>query len=265
MNTLTVSLCAIALTSVQSLVIAQSLPTASTIVKNTNERNDGQFVTQTTTLELIDKRGRKKTQVARSFRKYYGKDKAQAFFYQSPTNIRGTAFLTFDYVDKEDNRWLYLPALRKTRRISGSEKGDYFLGTDLTYEDVNLGSKISETDYSHKVIGTEIIDGHKCYVLENIPKTDKLKKELKYGKTKSWVDAELWMVRKTEFWDVQGNRLKTLQIKDIKKIDGIWTATTLYVMNHKTNHQTYLRFANIDYKTPIDDGLFTEESLVNGI
>jgi len=265
MKIIRVSFFAIVLISLQNIATAQSLPEASVIVKNTNERDDGLFVTQTTTMELIDKRGRKKTQVAKSFRKYYGKDKAQAFFYQSPTNIKGTAFLTFYYVNKEDDRWLYLPALRKTRRISGSEKGDYFLGTDLTYEDINLGSKISETDYNHKVVGTEAVDGHKCYVMENIPKTDKLKKELKYGKTKSWIDAEIWMVRKAEFWDVQGNLLKTLYLKDIKKIDGIWKASTLHVKNHKTNHETYLRFSNIDYKTPIDDDLFTEESLVNGL
>lgn len=266
MKKVSLSIIAIALISLQSIVNAQSLlPKASLIVKNTNERDDGKFLTQTTTLELIDKRGKKKIQVSKSFRKYYGNDKVQVFFYQSPTNIRGTAFLTFDYIDKEDDRWLYLPALRKTRRISGSEKGDYFLGTDLTYEDINLGSKISETDYYHKVVGTEIIDGHNCYVLENIPKTLKLKKELKYSKTKSWIDVEIWMVRKAEFWDVQGNALKTLYLMNIKKIDGIWTASTLHVKNHKTNHQTYLRFTNIDYKTPFDDDLFTEESLVNGL
>lgn len=265
MKTIKLSFFAFGLIALQSISNAQLLPNFSTIVKNTNERDDGQFVTQTTTLELINRRGKKKIQVAKSFRKYYGKDKAQVFFYQSPTNIKGTAFLTFDYIDKEDDRWLYLPALRKTRRISGSEKGDYFLGTDLTYEDINLGSKISETDYNHKVLGTEIIDGHECYVMENIPKTDKLKKELQYSKTKSWVDGEIWMVRKVEYWDLQGNPLKTLYLKDIKNIDGIWTASTLHVKNHKTNHQTYLRLSNIDYKTPIDDDIFTEESLVNGL
>ena len=134
MKQITLSIFAIALISLQSIINAQSLlPKVSVIVKNTNERDDGMFLTQTITIELINKRDKKKIQVAKSFRKYYGKDKAQVFFYESPINIRGTAFLTFDYIDKEDDRWLYLPALRKTRRISGSEKGDYFLGTDLTY------------------------------------------------------------------------------------------------------------------------------------
>ncbi len=265
MKTLKLSFFALALIVLQSNINVQPTPTAWDIVIKTNERDEGLTLKQTITIELIDKRGKKKTQVAKSFRKFYGEVKKQVLFYQSPTNIKGTAFLTFDYPNKEDDRWLYLPALRKTRRISGSEKGASFLGTDLTYEDINQAGKLSATDYNYKLVGTEIIDNHKCYVLEGTPKTDKLRKELKYSKVKSWVDAEIWMTRKAKFWDVQGNPLKTLTIKDIKKADGIWTVSTIHVTNIKTNHQTYFRFSDSHYNTSMDDDLFTEESLVNGL
>ena len=263
----TLFILAILLAFANKKTIAQNLPSATTIVQKTNDRNDGDWVTQNLTFELVDRRGKKRTNVTRAFRKDYGEEERQSIFYQSPANVKGTAFLTYDYPEngKDDDQWLYLPALRKTRRISASDKGDYFLGTDLTYEDIKLGPKLSKYDYNYQVLGTATINGHKTYHLEGIPKSDKLKKELGYGKIQSWVDAEIWMIRKAEFWDIAGNHLKTLEVKDIKKVQGIWTALTLHIKNHKTNHQTTLRFSEVDYKTKVEDEVFTEEALINGI
>jgi outer membrane lipoprotein-sorting protein len=248
-------------------MFAQDVPSAKEIVKQTIDRDDGEHITQTITLELIDRQGKSREQVTKSYRKYYGEEKRQVIFYQSPANVKGTGFLTFDYPDpdKEDDQWLYLPALRKTRRISASDKGDYFLGTDLTYEDIKREGKLSNTDYNYKVTRTEEVDGKKCFVIEGIPVNDKLKNELGYSKVKSWIDAELWMVRKANYLDVSGNHLKTLEVKDIKQIDGIWTAQIIHVVNHKTGHQTWFKFSDINYKSPVEDYFFTEESLVNGI
>ncbi len=246
---------------------AQNLPSAATIVQKTHDRNDGDWVSQDLTFELIDRRGKKRVNLTRSFRKDYGEEERQSIFYQSPSNVKGTSFLTYDYPEngRDDDQWLYLPALRKTRRISASNKGDYFLGTDLTYEDIKLGPKLSRYDYHYTVTGTAEVDGHKTYLIEGIPKTEKLKKELGYGKIQAWVDTDIWMIRKAEYWDVAGNHLKSLEVKDIEKIQGIWTAQNLYLINHKTRHQTWLRFTNIDYKTIVEDDTFTEEALVNGL
>lgn len=248
-------------------VYSQSLPSVQTVVKNINERDEGQFVTRTITLELIDKRGKKRIQEVLSFRKYYGKERKQFFLYQNPSNIKGTAFLTYDYpeTEKEDDQWLYLPAYGKTKRIPASNKGDYFLGTDLTYEDIRNEGKISESNYNYQIIEETIIDGHTCYIIEGVPKNEKIKKELGYGKIKAHIDSKIWMARKVEFWDETGNLLKTMEIKEIKKISNIWTAHVIYVKNHKTTHQSYLRFSNVDYSSTIEDYIFTQETLVNGI
>ncbi len=248
-------------------IIAQELPDANIIVQNTQARNDGDFLIQNVTLELISKSGKSRTQETRVYRKNYGDERRQAVFYTSPSNIAGTSFLIYDYpeVDRDDDQWLYLPAVRKTRRISASNRGDYFLGTDLTYEDIKLGPKISDEDYFHKTIGVENIDGHKCYVVESFPKNDKIAKELGYSKTQAWVDASLWIVRKGEFWDIGSNRLKTVDIIDIQKIQNIWTPHQFRVINHKTGHQTNFIFSNTDYQTPIEEGMFTEQKLIRGL
>ena len=124
--------------------IAQ-LPSADDIIAQVNARDDGEQVTRTLRMELIDRRGKSRVRETMGYRRYYGEEKRTVIFYQSPTNVKGTGFLTYDYpeADKDDDQWLYLPALRKVRRISAADRGDYFLGTDFTYEDIKKESEHS--------------------------------------------------------------------------------------------------------------------------
>ncbi|WP_298421161.1 outer membrane lipoprotein-sorting protein [uncultured Kordia sp.] len=250
-----------------SIFAQQTLMDGQLIAKKTHERNEGISLKRNLIMELKDKRGKIRTRKTTALRKYFGKEKRLAIFYETPSSVKGTAFLTFDYPEasKDDDQWLYLPALRKTRRISAANRGDYFLGTDLTYEDIKLETKISKEDYNYTTIGIEKIDNHDCYIIEAIPKNDATKKELGYSKVKFWVDSKLWMMRKSESWDVAGNFLKTVKISDIKKVQNIWTISHILVINHKTKHETIFKFENNDYQTELSDDYFTEEALVNGL
>ena len=245
---------------------SQNLPSGLSIAKKTYAKNEGVSLKRKLTMELKDKRGKVRIRETTSLRRYFNKERRLAIFYLTPTSVKGTAFLTFDYPEasKDDDQWLYLPALRKTRRISASNRGDYFLGTDLTYEDIKLETRISKEDYNYKTINTEEIEGHKCYVVEGTPKDKKIAKELGYSKVIYWVDAKLWMLRKADSWDVAGNKLKTVEIKDFRKIQGIWTYHNIHVNNYKTKHETIFKFSEIDFKTDLDEEIFTKESLVNG-
>lgn len=246
---------------------AQKLMDGQYIAEKTHERNDGLSLKRNLIMELKDKRGKTRTRETIALRKYFGKEKRLVIFYETPSSVKGTAFLTFDYPDaaKDDDQWLYLPALRKTRRISAANRGDYFLGTDLTYEDIKLETKISKEDNFYTTIGVEKIDGHDCYVIEAIPKNESIKKVLGYSKGKFWIDSQLWMMRKSETWDVAGNFLKTVTISDIKKVHDIWTIHLIKVVNHKTKHETIFKFENNDYQVELSDDYFTEEALINGL
>jgi outer membrane lipoprotein-sorting protein len=245
----------------------QGLPTGMTVAKKTDERDDGTNVSRKLTMELTDKRGKSRIRETRAFRKYFGEERRTAIFYETPSNVKGTAFLVYDYPDAQvdDDQWLYLPALRKTRRISASNRGDYFLGTDFTYEDIKLESKLSTEDYRYKTIGKEVIDGHDVYVIEATPIDAKTAKELGYSKTKAWVDVENWMIRKGEFWDVAGNHLKTTYIKDIRLVQQIWTGHIVEVENHKTGHKTKFTFSAVDYTTVIDEDFFSQQTMIRGL
>lgn len=254
----------IALSIMTMAFVSPTLPSSSEIVKKVNSRNEGKHVIQNFDMLLTNKKGKTQSRKTIIYRKDYDGERKSMIVFQSPTNVKGTGFLSFDYHDnsKDDDQWLYLPALKKTRRISASNRGDYFLGTDFTYEDIKLGSKMSVHDYNGNTIKTEVIDGKKCYLIESKPKNDKIKKELGYSKVQTWVDSEIWMVRKAKYWDEAGNLLKTSNVSSIQKIDGIWTIQKLEAVNHKTGHKTTITFSNVDYKTSVEDDLFTEESLM---
>ena len=236
------------------------------IVRRVNARDEGEHATRRLRMELIDKRGKTRVRQTFGFRKYYGKEKRTILFYESPKNVKGTGFLTYDYPeeDRDDDQWLYLPALRKVRRISASDRGDYFLGTDLTYEDMKKEGKMNAADYTHERKGLEEVDGHPCYAVEHVPVSEKVAKELGYGRLITYTDPEIWMTRRIEFWDPKGNHLKSLRTLDIREVDGIWTPHRFEVQNHKTGHRTVFTFSEVDYESPVDDDLFTERALRRG-
>jgi uncharacterized protein len=245
---------------------AEPMP-ADEVVQRVNARNDGECLTRSMKITLSDRRGKTRVQEARTFRRYYGDEKRSTIFYTAPANIQDTAFLTFDYADvsRDDDQWLYLPELRRDRRISSSNRGDYYLGTDFTYEDMKLDTRLSEDDYTWTALPMEEVDGVSCYVLEGTPVDEDTADELGYGKFRVYIDPERWIQYRTELWDVNGNPLKTVTWHDWKEIDGIWMVSKMTCVNHKTEHSTVFEFSDIDVTTVIPDEVFTSAALQRGV
>jgi predicted RND superfamily exporter protein len=241
-------------------------PGASEIVQRVNARDEGESVSRKLIMEMTDRRGKTRTRETRYFRKYYGEERRTVILYLSPPSVKGTGFLTYDYPEpgREDDQWLYLPALRKVRRISATARGDYFLGTDFTYNDVKQEGKLSLEDFVWKSLGEETVDDRRCYLIEGSPISEKIAKELGYGRVRSWVDAEIWVARRLEAWDVNGNPLKVAESRDIRRVDDIWTTHRIDVRNRKTGHSTVFKLSDVDYRTPVPDEVFTERALRRG-
>jgi hypothetical protein len=218
-------------------------------------------------MKMIDRRGKVRQRETLTFRKYYGLEKRTVLFYQSPKNVKDTGFLTYDYpdADKDDDQWLYLPALRKARRISASDRGDYFLGTDFTYEDIKKEGKFELSDYHFKTIEKSSLRGKEVLLLEAVAVDEETAKELGHSKVLAWVDTSNWIVLKSQSWDINQNELKTAVMSDIRLIDGIWTRHNLIVDNHKTGHHTEFSFSQVDYNTEVKDRIFTRQSLTRGV
>lgn len=241
--------------------------TAREIMEAVNAREDGEYVTRDATFELTDRRGVTRVEKTTGYRKYFGDEKRTVIFYTEPSNVRDTGFLTWDYPDPEaeDDQWLYLPALGKVRRISASDRGDYFLGTDLTYEEVKKENKLEIDDYQFQIIGDAVVDGVAVTEIEAIPVNETVSRELGYSRVVLSVDRDIHISRHSEYWDINGNPLKTIHNAGLEQIDGIWTVTEVNVVNHKTDHKTRVVFENIDYQSDVPDRTFNRQTLERGI
>jgi hypothetical protein len=243
------------------------LPPGKDILTRANERDAGKNAQQTIRMKLIEKDGSTRERVTRGIGKSFGDDRRFLLFFLEPSNVKGTALLTYDYGDaeKNDDQWLYLPAMRKTRRISGGERGGSFLGTDFTFEDIKNQSRGSLADRTWKTVGKEDVDGHPCYAIEGVANTPELGKELGYSKLKTYIDVEMLLMRQTDFWDASGALFKTVSIRDFQQIDGIWTACTLEAKNLKTGHSTVFTVTDVQYNTDLSDDLFSVQTLERGL
>ncbi len=249
------------------------LPEGREIARRINARDEGVTSTRHITMELIDKSGYVRTRETVFFRRYVeGKEAGDAgekwivLFYLSPATLKDTAFLTHDYLEskRDDEQWLYLSALRRSRRIVLRDRGKLFLGTDLSYDDIRNETKVTVSDYEWRTLGEEVVDGQRCFVIEAIPVDPETERLLGYSKVEFKVDAEIWMVREADYWDRAGRHLKTSRQLDIRQVDGIWTPHRVEVSNHRTRHQTRFHYSEIRYGIDLPDDLFTERALKRG-
>jgi uncharacterized protein len=242
------------------------LPAGRWVMEQVNNVDDGDAVSRKLTMKMIDKRGKERLRETVGYRKYFGDEKRTVLFYLTPRNVKDTGFLTYDYpnIETDDDQWLYLPALRKSRRISASDRGDYFLGTDFSYDDIKKEGKIEINDYHFTTLRKEVINGKDALVIEGIPVDKETAKELGYGRVISWIDTSNWVVIQAKYWDRKLNELKTLSIGDVRQVEGIWTRHQLHIQNHKTGHMTQFVFSDVDYSSPVKDSLFTRQALSRG-
>jgi hypothetical protein len=258
---------AAALLACAAAALAQEpAPSGEEIARRINARDDGEQLTRTITMELVDRDGTTRTRVARAFRRRFDSDRRSVLFFDEPANVRGTALLTWDYADpaRDDDQWLYLPALRKSRRVALADRGRAFLGTDLSFEDMKNETHVSIPDYRWQAAGEESVDGRRCFLLDATAIDEPTARELGYGRVRMRVDPEIWMPRLLEYWDPDGEPLKTVRLREIEAIDGIWTPRRIEAENLQTGHRTVLRFDQVDFGSPVPEDLLGEAALRRG-
>jgi len=157
--------------------------------------------------------------------------------FNSPADVKGTGLLTWEQKGREDDQWLYLPALGKEKRISSSGKQNKFMGTDFTYEDLrteNLDVHV------YNLVGSETVDKNDCYVIEALPSTDDEKKESGYNKRKIWVRKDIFFSVKVEYFDKKDTLIKTQIADSPKNIQGtVWRSEKSIMKDVINNHKTY--------------------------
>ncbi len=211
-------------------------------------------------MTLKNSRGSRRVRNISQYSKTYESDSKKIMFFTSPADVRGTSFMSFSYEDeeKQDDQWIYLPALKKVKRISSSSSNNSFMGSDFTYDDI--GDRHPSED-THRIISEEKFNGQKCIVVESIPKDP----DSAYSRTLSWIVPDKWFGLKKEFYDPEGVLLKTLIIKDYKQIDGYWMLVELEMYNSQKEHSTLIELQDLKLNTNIDDRLFTTRTMIKGV
>ncbi len=181
-------------------------------------------------------------------------DKSLTIF-DHPADVKGTAFLSYTHAIKPDDQWLYLPSLKRVKRISSANKSGPFMGSEFAYEDIS-SQEIEK--YRYKYLRDEAIDGQEAFVVERVPQYQ----HSGYTKQIVWIDKQHYRVLKVEYFDRKGARIKTLTIKDYKQyLDKFWRADHMNMVNHQNGKSTTLLWSNYRFKSGLSTRDFDRNSL----
>lgn len=209
-------------------------------------------------MRLINKDGKERVREMTMLRKNFGEpggnQKYFIYFYQ-PSDVRDMTFMVWKYPGKDDDRWLFIPALNMVRRIAASDRRSSFVGSDFTYEDIS-GRDIEDDD--HSLVKEEKVGDRDCLVIKSVPKDQK---GTDYAYRLSWLDRERWLPLKEEYYGKGGGLTKGFTADEVKEISGFWTVTRRTVKNVESGHRTEVAFGKVEYNLKMEDDLFTERFL----
>jgi len=208
-------------------------------------------------MKLISKGGQERIRELTMLRKNYGtsggEQKYFMYFFQ-PADVKDMTFMVYKYPAKDDDRWLFVPAISMVRRIAAQDKSSSFVGSDFTYEDVS-GRDIE--DDTHEIVREEKLDGRDCYVIKSTPK----KADVDHSFKISWIDKGNFLPLKDEYYDRKGELYRVFTGEEIKDVKGFPSITKRTMKNLQSGHRTEVIFTKIDYNIGIEDSLFSERFL----
>ena len=244
-----------------------STMTAAAVMAGVDKRYEGDTRRQQGTMTLVDKDNSKRVRRFSELAKKYGDDEKAISHVTFPPEVSGTGFLSYEWDDRkrEDESWLYLPQLRKVKRLASTDKSGYFLGSDFTYSDL-VGLEVEDFDYSFADdAGRPGEEG--LSVIMAVPKQallDRVADETGYVKVKYWVDKEKLIIVKAQYWLKEGHRIKYYTASNIEKVSDIWTVRRMQMVMTQGGqrlHASVFELAKIEYNVPIDDQEFTTYAL----
>jgi catechol 2,3-dioxygenase-like lactoylglutathione lyase family enzyme len=220
-------------------------------------------VSRIATLTMIREEGKTRERQLASFWKTQPDARWIAFFTLSPPNLKNESFVSLDYVDwsRDDDQWIYVPERKRAQRVASPQRGDPFLGSDFSLEDMKNEDRVEIGEYTWRALGKGLFEGRELLVLEQTPVTPELARNLGYGRIVSHVDPSNWVRLRMEFYDPEGVRLKSFAMREIQEEDGAWTVKRIEAVDHETGHRSVLAFSDIDTTSPVADEIFTPRTM----
>jgi hypothetical protein len=260
--TLFLTVCAFATIGTTTLAAftaqAQAALTADQIVERMLKQDAFGWDEAETTVRmaLVDSKGARSERVMENLRRSKNGQQQSVVRFRSPQEVAGTAFLMLDRDKGEAEQHIYLPGLKRTRRIVGREREGSFMGSDFTYADLERRDTRAAT---HKRLQDEDLSGVKTYVLESTPSKDST-----YSKIETWVRQDNYLPLRIRFYDKGGKLLKTFYTKRIKTLDGRPVIMESQMVNKQSGHTTELVVDNLRPRKDLPDAMFTPTALEHG-
>ncbi|MBC8519947.1 MAG: outer membrane lipoprotein-sorting protein [Gammaproteobacteria bacterium] len=231
-----------------------------------NDRDDGDNAVMQMEMRLIDKRGKERVRKLKKWSQDRGEDSYSLLFFLSPSDVKNSGFLTYDYDEpgKDDDQWLYLPALRKTKRIANDDKSGSFMGSDFNYSDM---TDPDLDDYTFNLMKETEVKGHPVWQIKSVPKSKEIIKETGYRQSVVFVRKDNHVVVRAVRWLEKKGKLRYLDVKKLEQIDGIWTPTETTMttkQGKRTQHKTVISYSSVKYDQDLDQGIFSVRRLEKG-
>ncbi len=239
---------------------------ADEIMRRVDARDDGDRSIRELEMILIDKNDNRRVRRVRSYSRDAGEDVHTILFFLEPADVKDTGFLTYDYdAEKDDDQWLYLPALRKTKRIAASDKSGSFMGSDFSYADLTTREV---ENYDWTLMKETEVGGDPVWQVQGIPRTQDEIDETGYVKSIVFVRKDNYVVVRAVNWLEKGGRLKYMDVKKLEQIDGIWVPTEIHMTTKKgreTLHRTILNMYDVRFGQDLDADFFSVRQLEKGL
>ena len=211
------------------------------------------------TITTINENGQTRIRELASITKLYdgGKTEKKLLKFLQPADVKGTGFLTFDYDKEDDDKWIYMPALRKTRRIINSENAKSFMGTEFSYADMTLPNV---DEYNYKLLREETILNQFCYVIEEKPINEEVENENGFSKKITYINKENFVKVRSVYFDLYGDKEKILTVKECKEVDKTnhkYRLTNIEIDNIQNGRKSTNVIKEIKYNPNLPDSYFT--------
>lgn len=240
---------------------------ARSIMQSVNARDEGDNMIARMEMQLIDKNQHIRDRRIRVYQKNRRDDRLRMMLFEHPPDVRDTGFLTYDYLDdgREDDQWLYLPALHKSKRIATTDQSGSFMGSDFNYSDMSLRNLAA---YEFRLLEELNVRGAPVWVIEAVPRSPQEAERSGYSKSLLFVRQDNFVVVRAIHFVHGSDKVKYMDVTELKEFDGVWVIMQVEMTTkrgQRTLHRTMLRLADVRFDTNLQEDDFTIRRLAKGL
>jgi len=241
--------------------MAQEKPSAEDIIAQAYQvfYYPGNDMKSRVLMRLINKDGKERVREMTMLRRNQEDGAGQKYFlyFHQPGDVRDLTFMVWKHPQREDERWLFIPAIKLVRRVAANDKRSSFVGSDFTYEDVS-GREVEED--THALLREEVLNGRSVFVIRSVPKDEK---SVDYSYRQAWIDKENFVLWKEEYYDKRNELYKVFTADEVRQVQDFWTISKRTMKNMQNGHRTEVSSSEVAYNVGLEENFFTERYLSN--